>query len=130
MKLITKVQSVSDIITNSSSEVFVTTENLMGKFSDEGVDSGCIYVTPIDAQWLLDNAAYEQELVCYVLGLRDCANYRWDAWDTYVQDNIDELSKKLDGYYFVEIEDHYGWDAFDLDRNLARYNSVYYDSRH
>lgn len=130
MKLITKVQSVSDIITNSSSEVFVTTENLIGKFSDEGVDSGCICVTPIDAQWLLDNAVCEQELVCHVLGLRDCTNYRWDAWDTYVQDNIDELSKKLDGYYFTEIEDHYGWDAFDLDRNLARYNSVYYDSRH
>ena len=55
MKLITKLQSVSDIITNSSSEVFLVSEYPPYELHGDGY----ITIDPIDRTWLELNWNYE-----------------------------------------------------------------------
>ena len=54
MKLITKLQSYTDVITNSSSTVFIMHES-DAKFYEKDTPEGCCRIEEIDHQWLLNN---------------------------------------------------------------------------
>ena len=54
MKLITKLQSYTDVITNSSSTVFLMHKE-DAEFYEEDTPEGCCRIEKIDHQWLIDN---------------------------------------------------------------------------
>ena len=119
MKLITKLQSYTDVITNSSSTVFIMHES-DAKFYKKDTPRGCCTIERIDYQWLLDNH-WEWELVFDFLDIdkntisKETEGYYglyWDdpdedLWRLWVDDNLSLLQEKLFGLYHVDIEDHF-----------------------
>lgn len=127
MKLITKIQTVSDIITNSSSEVFVTNYDPTGIIS-EGSD-GCLTVEPITREWLQDNWYYESEAIRAIPGLEEYTSIsdEWAGLEDILMDKVVELAK---GYYFIGLEDHYNWNSYKSDVNLLKEDCFYHEYRH
>lgn len=131
MKHITKIQSISDLITNSSSEVFV-----MDSASAHYYDSidGCISIREIDEDWVRNEGQYEHELICSVCGLdaKELGMFEWEPddeiWDMFLELHWKEIKEKLVGLYFVDIEDHFE-DAYEVSRS-ARHDSIWSDYRH
>ena len=119
MKFITKLQSYTDVITNSSSTVFIMRKE-DAKFYKEDAPYGCCRIAKINKQWLLDNR-WEWELVFDFLNINKNTlskehkgNYYsyWDdpdeeVWELWIDNNLALLQKKLFGLYFVDIEDHF-----------------------
>lgn len=124
MKLITNLQSYTDVITNSSSTVFIMHES-DAKFYEKDTPGGCCTIERIDYQWLLDNS-WEWELVFDFLNIdkNTISSYTKDKWYSYwedpdedlwrlwVDDNLSLLQEKLFGLYHVDIEDHFE-DAYE-----------------
>lgn len=124
MKLITNLQSYTDVITNSSSTVFIMHEMDAKYWEKETPDDMCD-ITEITHQWLLDNH-WEWELIFDFLNLdknlisyEEEGSYRnyWrdpdsETWQLWVDDNIELLKEKVIGLYYVEIEDHFE-DAYE-----------------
>jgi len=119
MKFITKLQSYTDIITNSSSTVFIMHES-DAKFYEKDTPGGYCTIECIDYQWLLDNR-WEWELVFDFLNIdkntiskeiEGYYSFYWDdpdedLWRLWVDDNLSLLQEKLFGFYHVDIEDHF-----------------------
>ena len=119
MKLITKLQSYTDVITNSSSTVFIMYED-DAKFYEKDTPGDCCTIECIDYQWLLSNR-WEWELVFDFLDLdkntisthiKDKWYSYWedpdeDLWRLWVDDNLSLLQEKLFGLYHVDIEDRF-----------------------
>lgn len=125
MKIITKIQSFSDIITNSSSEVFLmTTDNAMDFLNRPGEISLNYTITSLDSinRWDLD-------LYSGVCQLPDFETWGCtkEQWEQYLEDNKEELSKLI-GYSVIDIEDHYA--DWEDDSDDARDLCVGYESRH
>ena len=128
MKFLTKIQSISDIITNSSSETF-----LMHKEDAEHYNSipsdGCISVDAVGEEWIRNNY-WEIDLICNFLNIKEpdenCSSYKdWNAFvDLYIMPRIDEF----DDIYFVEIEDHFANCCEVLED--ARGDAIWWESRH
>lgn len=111
MKFLTKIQSISDIITNSSSETFIMTKG-DAEYYDNLDTGGCVSIYELTKE-NIENNFYDVELICDYLDL-DLP----DAWysddykaalELYVYPNLD----KLKGLYVVDIEDHFA-DAYDV----------------
>lgn len=140
MKLITKIQSFSDVITNSSSTVFLMYKTDAMYWEKETPDYMCD-ITEITHQWLLDNH-WEWELIFDFLNLdKNLISYEkegsycnyWrdpdsETWQMWVDDNIELLKEKVIGLYFVEIEDHFT-DAYEL-LESASDDALMIDYRH
>ena len=128
MKILTKIQSISDIITNSSSETFLMHQEDAKHYENIPSD-GCIHIHKVDEEWIRDNYWYD-ELLCEFLGIEepdaDCYSYEdWNAFvDLYIMPRIDEF----DGIYFVEIEDHFE-DCCEVLED-ARGDAIRWESRH
>lgn len=119
MKLITKLQSYTDVITNSSSTVFLMRKE-DAKFYENDTPEGCCRIEEIDYQWLLNNM-WEWELVFDFLDidkntiskkLEGYYSFYWDdidedLWRLWIDDNLSLLQEKLFGLYYVDIEDHF-----------------------
>ena len=121
MKLITKLQSYTDVITNSSSTVFLMHKE-DAEFYEKDTPNDCCSITKIDHQWLLDNV-WEWELVFDFLNIDKntistricnkphCTPYWVDPdenlWRFWIEDNLSLLQEKLFGLYYVDIEDHF-----------------------
>jgi hypothetical protein len=119
MKLITKLQSYTDVITNSSSTVFVMHKS-DAEFYEKDTPNNCCSIEEIDHQWLLNNR-WEWELVLDFLNIdkniiskeiEGCYSFYWedpdeDTWRLWVDDNLSLLQEKLFGLYRVNIEDHF-----------------------
>ena len=119
MKLITNLQSYTDVITNSSSTVFIMHED-NAKFYEKDTPEGYCTIERIDQQWLLDHP-WEWELVFDFLNIdkNTISNYikyksysYWedpdkDLWKLWIDDNLSLLQEKLFNLYYVEIEDHF-----------------------
>lgn len=121
MKKIVKIQSVSDIITNSSSEVFIM-ENSLARSLENDYNTECISVSEISYDTLLQNTWNYEIYTELLLKLRivSWAECRYDTnWRTYAENrekfhNIvvshkEEIIKALteNQYAFVDIEDHF-----------------------
>ena len=122
MKLITKLQSYTDVITNSSSTVFLMQKE-DAEFYAKDTPNDCCSIEIIDHQWLLDNR-WEWELVFDFLNIDKNTISKeieyggfypssyWDdpdeaTWRLWIDDNLSLLQEKLFGLYYVSIEDHF-----------------------
>lgn len=116
MKLLVKLQSYSDIITNSSSEMFIVRKG------DE--EEGSIQY--LNKEWLDHYWYIYWEIVCKVakiptdnFGYEDPKYGVWtlydrDYWESYIKEHKKEILNELSKYVLVEVSDHdYSWDIFE-----------------
>ena len=119
MKLITKLQSYTDVITNSSSTVFLMHKE-DAEFYEKDTPNNCCSIEEIDYQWLLNNR-WEWELVFDFLNIdkniiskeiEGSYSSYWEdpdenMWKLWIDVNLSLLQEKLFGLYHVDIEDHF-----------------------
>ena len=114
MKFISPIQSFSDIITNSSSEVFLMDKEDADYF--DSMNNGCIDVIPINNSMDVMRYFYYSGLFC---------DYFGKNWDEIIND--ESSLEKLKGLYIVDIEDHFAncEEVYDeaRDRSIASYYS-------
>lgn len=146
MKLITNIQSFTDVITNSSSSVFIMHEDDANYYSDT-VPDDCLTIQDITLGWVKGHY-WEWELILQACNVdfsevsyekthnygpnnqysytywRDPSKEDWECW---VDENQSRLEPVL-GKYFVEIEDHFE-DAWDVTEN-AYGDAIASESRH
>lgn len=136
------VKNISDVITNSSSEVFVMKPMDAEYYRNiEGNTNTHIWTTKITEDWLLNDARIEcPELVYSILGIdeADVLNAFQDEyyytpkendipseklWLCFLDSYRKEISEKLLGNYIVEIDDNF--DGFlNLYKQAAK-DSIY-----
>lgn len=125
MKLIERIQSFSDIITNSSSEVFITVG--IPDFTTEGDQSGCISIYPIDSEWIEENIEWEDDAIKCAL---NSLGLNGENLVQIYPNSKNTIVEALDGCYFIDIEDHYDYDSYEEDRDSASCGCLYSDYRH
>lgn len=145
-----KILSISDVITNSSSEVFVLQYPLTLDSEDE---NSCISNKKIDWDFILDEDEYnmvvdicnldKSEVFTFVENQTNKSNY-WDItyngklghwedpnqedWITFCELHKKEIQELVDNdLYFVEIEDHFD-NCYDI-MNNTRGKSLWYECR-
>ncbi len=128
------VQSISDIITNSSSEVFVMNKDNAEYYDKLEDTNDCITINLIDMDWVRDNYD-EWEMICRICNLdinelSSCCNPYIDKeiWDIFIDLHKKEIEEKLIGLYWVDVEDHFH-DSYDV-CDSARSDSLWSDYRH
>lgn len=149
-----KIINWSDVITNSSSEVFVMTEYDAEYYNNLENTEDCVTIELIDLDWILRGWEFEaiidmcnldkSEVFTFVENQTNKEHW-WDDtykgkkghweypdredWKTFCElhkDAIDELVNKR--LYFVGIEDHFE-DALDVTES-ARHDALWRDNRH
>ena len=140
--MITKIQSFTDVITNSSSTVFVMHEDDAHYYERLENAEGCIEVQPITMEWLQNNR-YEFEMVLDLLNIpcseittyhkyERCGGY-WrnpeqSVWESFLESHKEQIEEVFQDLYWVDIEDHFE-DAYEVTEE-ARCFSKWYESRH
>ena len=138
-KFVTKIQSFSDVINNSTSSVFVMNTTDANHYGDLPHTEGCIDVERITMDWLSDHR-YEFEMVCDMLKVDtetittkipkyDC----WDdpdpeTWYAFLESHKEQIQEVFRDLYWVEIEDHFEG-AYEVTEN-AYDDAVWSDGRH
>ena len=146
MKLITKLQSYTDVITNSSSTVFLMHKE-DAEFYEKDTPGDCCSIQLIDEEWVRNNH-WEWQLIFDYLDIpyeevaikRSCEKCYWrpegfywegpddELWGIWVNNNIERLKKDLFGLYFVDIEDHFA-DSYEYINNAGD-DALIIDYRH
>lgn len=153
--MITKILSISDVITNSSSEVFVMPKSDAAYYNNLEDTDGCIYIEAIDWNWIVNSHEYEpiiylcnldkSEVFTFIENQTAKREWWWDEeyngkyghwvepnqedWKVFCElhkDAIMDLVNK--NLYFVSIEDHFE-DAYDVIEN-ARDDAMWSENRH
>lgn len=149
-----KIINWSDVITNSSSEVFVMTEYDAEYYNNLENTEGCVNVYLMDLDWILEG--WEPEAIINICNLDKSEvftfvenptdkNYWWEDiykgkkgywenptpedWKTFCElhkDAINDLINKR--LYFVDIEDHFE-NAYSVIES-ARECALWRDNRH
>ena len=137
--MITKIQSFSDVITNSSSSVFVMNETDVNYYGDLAHTEGCIDIEHITMDWLSDHR-YEFEMVCDMLKVDPgTITYKhpkykcWEepdpeAWETFLELHREQIKEVFRDLYWVEIEDCFEG-AYEVIED-AYDDAIWSDSRH
>lgn len=138
--MITKIQSYTDVITNSSSTVFVMHEE-DAKYYNKLQTNGCVDIRPIDYDWVLHEGLYDAEMVCNFLN-EDISKIStfcdgwysyWktpdrDVWESFCESHKEQIEEVFKDLYWVDIEDHFE-NAGEV-TNDAINDSIWYESRH
>lgn len=142
IKLITTIQSFTDVITNSSSSVFIMHEDDAHYYNCLDNTNGCITINPLNLEWIKQSWLEEWELIFDYFNLdkniiskqiiNDYFSY-WetpskDTWETWVENNKDLLESELSDKYLVEIEDHFE-NAYEVTEQ-AYGDAIFSESRH
>lgn len=137
--MITKIQSFSDVITNSSSSVFVMNETDANYYGNLAHTEGCIDVERITMDWLRDRS-YEFEMVCDMLKVnpetittKDPKYHCWDdpdpkTWNAFLESYEEQIKEVFRDLYWVEIEDHFEG-AYEVTED-AYDDAIWSDGRH
>lgn len=137
--MITKIQSFSDVITNSSSSVFVMNATDANYYGDLAHTEGSIDVEPITMDWLREHS-YEFEMVCDMLRVNpgtitteDPKYHCWDdpdpaTWDAFLESHKEQIKEVFRNLYWVEIEDHFEG-AYEVTED-AYDDAIWSDGRH
>lgn len=135
MKLINGIQSISDVITNSSSEVFLMRKSDAEYYEGLENTGGCVNIQEITWDWIINDGLWEWEMICEYLDIDKSIISRYykpdpskEDWLTFIDIYKDKIEKELIGLYFVDIEDHFE-DAYIVTDN-ARSDSLWCDYRH
>lgn len=140
--MITKIQSFTDVITNSSSSVFIMREDDALHYDNLENTFGCISITPIDFNWVKNYGRDEVEAVMSILEIspevvttyvNDKYYSYWEdpdleSWNTFVDAHEDLIKEKFKDLYWVDIEDHFE-DAWEVTEE-ANHDAIWYDYRH
>lgn len=133
MKLITSIQSFTDVITNSSSSVFIMHES-DANYYESTVPDDCLTINEITLDWIKDHY-WNWELILRACDIdftevsyektynygsnKQYSHTYWadpdkEDWKHWVSANQSKLEPIL-GKYFVEIEDGFenSWDVTD-----------------
>lgn len=126
MKFITSIQSFSDIITNSSSEVFLMHSSDVGYFKKEAENTDCIETWYIkDLNWIKEKGRSFDTLLTDYLNIS--YDYFKDNWNDIVDKYSEEFFKVI-GLHIVEIEDHFeNWEEVN---DNARDRCITWESWH
>ena len=139
--MITKIQSFTDVITNSSSTVFVMNEINAEYYDKLPNTNGCIDIYPITKEWLYYHPD-EIEMVCSILDINISTittqefNSWWtwwkpleqSDWEKFLDSHESLIEEKFSDLYWVDIEDHFE-DASDVTES-AYDDALWYESRH
>lgn len=141
--MITKIQSFTDVITNSSSSVFVMHEFDANYYENLENTEDCVSVTPITFDWLT-HYPEEVEMVCDMLEISPTevtiytkaswGNYGWwetpdkEAWIAFLELHKDKIEEVFKDLYWVDIEDHFE-NAWDVTQE-AHGDALWSESRH
>ena len=142
MKFLTHIQSFSDVVTNSSSEVFLMNESDALHYENLPNTNGCVWINELTEEYILDNYWNVWEMICDHLDLdkNEISRFNRDTWygywDTPSEEDFktfydlhkDLINSELSGMYIVEIEDHFEDCCEVLDS--ARSNALWSESRH
>ena len=147
-----KVLSISDVITNSSSEVFIMKKEdaeYYRRFENE-----CISIEPISYNWILTGDEYEaiidlcnldkSEVHTFVenptgehIWYDELYNGKWGSWydpskedwEAFCERHKEEIMELVNqDLYFVDIEDHFE-DAWEIIES-AEDDAIWYENRH
>ena len=132
--MIVAIQSFTDVITNSSSTVFIMHSADARYYKSE--DGENVRIQKIDIQWLLDNSD-EVEAICAILGFDpsivaeehgDCWKY-WEVpnqetWESFLETHKERITQKFKNLYWVDMDDYSKYE------NEARNNCEWHKSRH
>lgn len=143
------VKNITDVITNSSSEVFVMNESSANYYANLENTNGCITINEITWSWIEKQGRFECEMIAYICDLdleelqsesfwkQDKDRFymsewwgtpRQEDWNIFIDIHHDIIENKLIGKYMVDIEDHFE-DAYDV-TDSARSDSEWSESRH
>ena len=132
------IKNITDVITNSSSEVFVMNEDNALYYDRLEGTLDCISIEEINWDWIENQGYYEQSMVMDMcvgkLTDEECLKQdKWgdfdrEYWKIFIENHKTEIEKNLIGKYWVDIEDHFE-DAYEVTEN-ARDNSEWNDYRH
>lgn len=132
------IKNITDVITNSSSEVFVMNED-NALYYDRLEDTlDCISIEEINWDWIENQGYYEQSMVIDMcigkltdeerLKQDKWGDFDRDDWKVFIKNHKTDIEKNLIGKYWVDIEDHFE-DAYEVIEN-ARDDSEWNDYRH
>ena len=139
--MITKIQSFTDVITNSSSTVFVMSEFYADYYNNIQNTEGCICIEKITMDWLRNNV-YEFEMVCTLLNIcpseitvprkNTCWKY-WETpnqetWESFLELHRKQIEEVFEDLYWVDIEDHFEG-AYEITAEACD-DAVWSDYRH
>lgn len=140
--MITKIQSFTDVITNSSSTVFVMHEDDARYYERLENAEGYVYIQPITMEWLLENS-HEFEMILGLLNIpySEITTYHkhneycgwWKnpdqaTWESFLESHKEQIEEVFQDLYWVDIEDHFE-DAYEVTED-ARSGAKWYESRH
>lgn len=125
-----KIQSISDIITNSSSEVFITNLDFAKEVEEEYGYTGCITVDIVqNLDHLLDDYSYIEEIfyitlnIPYTVNRSNLVNYVKNNRAKFENDDVFPIA-------LLDICDHMDYDDWISIRDLAQDNSyTWYSNR-
>ncbi len=146
------IKNITDVITNSSSEVFVMNEDNAKEYLATENAYDCISIEKITWEWIEEDGRYEYEMISYLCDLdisimasdeffkntdENRKKYylnEWygypkkEDWLTFIEMHRNIIEEKLVGEYWVDIEDHFE-DAYNVIES-ARDDSMWSDNRH
>ena len=129
------IRSVSDIITNSSSEVFVMKKEdacEVALFDKDNETYDCISIHKMDEDWVRTQGSWEAQMICDLIGIVNPFNEDFypdeDEWSKFVDEHLDEMKEKVFGKYYIDIEDHFA-EAEEI-LEFSREHSEWKDYRH
>ena len=150
-----KIKSITDVITNSSSEVFVVKNSIANEICDNYEHLGCIKYDIISDD--INNYFIKQEhdaiiniINQYLIKNNECQiedpwleydkmDYDWntckDLWHLYCVKNKELIQKAInyfseDSLVFLNIEDKFDYDEYEKAVHDAQQNAIYSDYRH
>ena len=129
------IRSVSDIITNSSSEVFVMKKEdacEVALFDKDNETYDCISIHKMDEDWVRTQGSLEAQMICDLIGIDNPFNEDFypdeDDWSKFVDEHLDDMKEKVFGKYYIDIEDHFAEAEKILE--FSRKHSEWKDYRH
>lgn len=130
------IKSISDVITNSSSEVFVLNKEDARYFAIRSFDedtADCITLTKMNWEWIFEQGRFETEIFQTLLGIDDELLTRditptEKEWNAFCWKYSNEIEEKVLNKYIIEIEDHYLNAIEEIDK--ARDKCLYYENLH
>lgn len=129
MRFITKIQSISDIITNSSSETFLMHQSDADYYNNLPDTYECVTVTRVTEEYIR-SSWWDITLIQNYLGLEELDGIRMDEdfYNDYIDEFIIPHMDELKDLYIVDIEDHFENAGDVLDE--ARSDALASENRH
>lgn len=131
MRKLYKIQSISDVVTNSSSELFIMYQDDAEHIDKLVTQNGgyCDFLCPVTMEYILEHALDDDlwEMVCDLIGkdyseagavyMESSAGWSWswwenpdeECWQIFVEENKDAIQKQIvdKNYWAIEFEDHF-----------------------